>query len=99
MLVRNTLKIAQNDGKFCLEFIKRNLSITSKLQGNGFNLDFSSEQKQLQQAVSKFTAEEIIPKAAHYDQTMKFPWEIIKKAHANGFMNVDIPAEYGFLFN
>ena len=49
--------------------------------------------------MSKFTAEEIIPKAAHYDQTMKFPWEIIKKAHANGFMNVDIPAEYGFLFN
>jgi len=69
------------------------------LAKNLFFKDFSSEQKQLQQAVGKFTAEEIIPKAAHYDQTMKFPWEIIKKAHANGFMNVDIPAEYGFLFN
>uniref|UniRef100_A0A915NVK1 Medium-chain specific acyl-CoA dehydrogenase, mitochondrial n=1 Tax=Meloidogyne floridensis TaxID=298350 RepID=A0A915NVK1_9BILA len=38
MLVRNTLKIAQNDKKLCLEFIKRNLSITSKLQGDGFSL-------------------------------------------------------------
>uniref|UniRef100_A0A914I5C0 Medium-chain specific acyl-CoA dehydrogenase, mitochondrial n=1 Tax=Globodera rostochiensis TaxID=31243 RepID=A0A914I5C0_GLORO len=29
--------------------------------------------------------------------TMEFPWEVIKKAHANGFMNVDIPSEYGGL--
>ena len=28
---------------------------------------------------------------------MEFPWEVIRKAHANGFMNVDIPAEYGEL--
>ncbi|WKY17162.1 hypothetical protein Q1695_001630 [Nippostrongylus brasiliensis] len=42
-------------------------------------------------------AEEIIPKAAHYDKTMEFPWEIIKKAHACGFMNPDIPEAYGGL--
>lgn len=27
----------------------------------------------------------------------RFPWPVIKKAHANGFMNVDIPTEYGRL--
>jgi acyl-CoA dehydrogenase len=26
---------------------------------------------------------------------MEYPWPIIKKAHANGFMNLDIPSEYG----
>jgi len=51
----------------------------------------------LQDAVKKFTRDEIIPKASHHDQTMKFPWDIIKKAHANGFMNVDIPTEYGLI--
>ncbi|KAL7072877.1 LOW QUALITY PROTEIN: hypothetical protein ACQ4LE_007750 [Meloidogyne hapla] len=97
MFVRNTPKIFQNYKKSCQEFIKRNLSISLKLKGNGFNLELSTEQKQLKQSVGKFADEEIIPKAAHYDQTMEFPWEIIKKAHANGFMNVDIPTEYGGL--
>uniref|UniRef100_A0A1I8BJC8 Acyl-CoA_dh_N domain-containing protein n=1 Tax=Meloidogyne hapla TaxID=6305 RepID=A0A1I8BJC8_MELHA len=62
-----------------------------------YNVELSTEQKQLKQSVGKFADEEIIPKAAHYDKTMEFPWEIIKKAHANGFMNVDIPTEYGGL--
>ena len=62
-------------------------------------LELSEEHKQLQDAVRRFTREEIIPQAAHYDQTMKFPWEVIKKAHANGFMNVDIPTEYGYIFS
>ncbi|KAL3097436.1 hypothetical protein niasHS_003884 [Heterodera schachtii] len=63
----------------------------------GFNFEFTEEQKQLQAAVKKFTQDEIIPKASHYDKTMEFPWEVIKKAHANGFMNVDIPSDCGGL--
>jgi acyl-CoA dehydrogenase len=61
--------------------------------------DLTEEQIQLRDAVRKFTREEIIPKAGHYDQTMEFPWEVIKKAHANGFMNVDIASEYGLKIN
>uniref|UniRef100_A0A1I8B2J8 Acyl-CoA dehydrogenase n=1 Tax=Meloidogyne hapla TaxID=6305 RepID=A0A1I8B2J8_MELHA len=60
-------------------------------------LELSTKAKQLQHAVSKFTLEEIIPKAAYYHRTKKFPLEIIKNAHVNGFMNVDIPTEYGGL--
>lgn len=60
-----------------------------------FLLELNDEQKQLQEAVRKFTKEEIIPVAAHYDRTMEFPWPVVKKAHENGFMNVDIAAEYG----
>uniref|UniRef100_A0A1I8B1R1 Acyl-CoA_dh_N domain-containing protein n=1 Tax=Meloidogyne hapla TaxID=6305 RepID=A0A1I8B1R1_MELHA len=60
-------------------------------------VELSTKAKQLQHAVSKFTLEEIIPKAAYYHRTKKFPLEIIKNAHVNGFMNVDIPTEYGGL--
>ena len=43
----------------------------------------------------KFTREEIIPVAAHYDKTGEYPWEVLKKAHENGLMNLHIPEEYG----
>merc|ERR1711862_947181 len=41
------------------------------------------------------TKEEIIPVAAHYDRTGEYPWEVLKKAHATGLMNLHIPQEYG----
>jgi len=31
--------------------------------------EFTDEQKEMQQVVRKFTQEEVIPKAAYYDQT------------------------------
>lgn len=43
----------------------------------------------------RFTAENIIPKAKHHDETMEYPWEIIKAAHAAGLVNTHIPQEYG----
>jgi acyl-CoA dehydrogenase len=49
----------------------------------------------LQDAVRRFAREEVLPQAADYDRTMAFPWEVVKKAHASGFMNVDVPGEYG----
>lgn len=39
----------------------------------------------------KFAREEIIPVAAEHDRTGKYPWEIIKKAHALGLMNSHVP--------
>jgi acyl-CoA dehydrogenase len=62
-------------------------------------IDFSlsDEQKQLQELARKFAKEEIIPKAAHYDETGKYPVDIAKKAWELGLMNTHIPAEYGGL--
>lgn len=62
-------------------------------------IDFSlnSDQKQLQELVRKFSREEILPKAAHHDETGEFPHEIIKKAWELGIMNTHIPQEYGGL--
>jgi acyl-CoA dehydrogenase len=62
-------------------------------------IDFSlsDEQKQLQELARKFTKEEIIPKAAHHDETGEYPMEIAKKAWELGLSNTHIPAEYGGL--
>ncbi|KAI9291359.1 acyl-CoA dehydrogenase [Neoconidiobolus thromboides FSU 785] len=60
-----------------------------------FNL--TEEQKEYQSLARKFTADEIIPKAAHHDQTGEYPVEILKKAWELGLMNTHIPSEYGGL--
>jgi len=38
---------------------------------------------------------EIIPVAKEHDLTMKYPFEVIKKAHAEGLLNVHVPEAYG----
>jgi acyl-CoA dehydrogenase len=59
-------------------------------------IDFSltEDQKQLQDLARKFAKEEIIPKAAHYDETGEYPHEIVKKAWELGLLNTHVPAEY-----
>lgn len=52
-------------------------------------------QKEVQELARKFTREEIIPVAAEYDKTGKYPWDIVKKAHSVGLLNSSIPTEYG----
>lgn len=52
-------------------------------------------QREVQELARKFTKEEIIPTAAEYDRTGKYPWDIVKKAHSVGLLNSSIPAEYG----
>jgi acyl-CoA dehydrogenase len=57
--------------------------------------DLSDTQRELQQLARKFTKEEIIPRAAEYDKTMEYPWEILKKAFSIGILNGFIPEKYG----
>ncbi|VDO27045.1 unnamed protein product [Onchocerca flexuosa] len=86
--------------------IARNTSICSLLldlfrlhrsSSVNFSFDFMDGQQQLQEAARKFVAEEVIPVEAKYDKNNQFPWDVLKKAHANGFMNVTIPSHYGGL--
>jgi len=60
-------------------------------------IDFSlsDDQKQLQELARKFAKEEIIPKAAHHDETGEYPHEIVKKAWELGLINTHVPQEYG----
>jgi acyl-CoA dehydrogenase len=61
----------------------------------GYNFELTETQQELQQLVRKFTKEEIIPKAAEYDRTMEYPWEIVKKAWNLGILNGLVPEKYG----
>lgn len=66
---------------------------------NSNNFDFFTivwiEQREIQELTRKFTKDEIIPKAAYFDKTGEYPYEIVKKAHAVGLMNGTIPQEFG----
>ncbi|XP_037560537.1 probable medium-chain specific acyl-CoA dehydrogenase, mitochondrial isoform X1 [Dermacentor silvarum] len=67
----------------------------SKAGHLGYCFELSEEQKEYQNLARKFAREEILPKAAHYDRTGEFPWDIVKKAFEVGLMNLSIPAKYG----
>ncbi|KAF4525792.1 hypothetical protein B566_EDAN002054 [Ephemera danica] len=43
----------------------------------------------------KFTREEIIPRAAEYDKSMAYPWDIVKKAWGLGLLNSHVPKHCG----
>jgi len=61
------------------------------------DLSFTEEQDALVSTAREFARKEIIPKAAHHDETGEFPREILKKAWETGLMNVEIPEAYGGL--
>ncbi len=60
-------------------------------------VDFSltKEQLELREKVRDFAQREIIPNARKYDESAEFPWEVIKKAYAEGLMNGPVPVNYG----
>src|SRR5438093_595003 len=60
-------------------------------------IDFAltDEQQQLRQLAHEFAEKEIVPKAAHHDQTGEFPREVCRKAWELGLMNTHIPEAFG----
>ncbi len=62
-----------------------------------FGFELTPEQRQLKETAHRFAVEEIIPKAAQYDEDHTFPADITRKAWAVGLMNPQIPYEYGGL--
>jgi alkylation response protein AidB-like acyl-CoA dehydrogenase len=61
----------------------------------GPNLDLTEEQKMIRDAARDFAQNEIVPIAAHHDETGEFPMNTIKKMGALGLMGVEVPEEYG----
>ncbi len=59
-------------------------------------MDFaiSDEQAALVKTASDFAKQEIIPVAAHYDETGSFPEEVLKKAWETGLLNVEVPEKF-----
>lgn len=62
-------------------------------------IDFSLSEEQLefQKLARDFCQKEIIPNAAHYDETCEYPRPIVEKAFETGLINNHIPEEYGGL--
>lgn len=58
-----------------------------------FNL--SEEQQMLRDMAHDFAKNEIRPVAEHYDTSMEYPWEVIKKAHELGMVSTHISEEQG----
>lgn len=65
------------------------------MQMSGINFALTEEQEMLQKMAREFTAREIIPVAAEYDEQSKFPRDIFDKAREIGLVNMNIPEEYG----
>jgi acyl-CoA dehydrogenase len=55
----------------------------------------TDEQKQYQQLARDFAGKEIVPAAAHLDETAEFPEALLRKAWELGLMNVRLPEQYG----
>lgn len=74
---------------------QRNFASEAAASGLGPSFKLSEDQEAYQELARRFTAENIIPAARHHDETMEYPWQIIKDAHAAGLVNTHIPEEYG----
>ena len=59
------------------------------------DFSFTEEQLMIQEAARDFAQREIVPVAAEFDQSGKFPEETLRKAGELGFMGVEVPEEYG----
>ncbi|MCO5588343.1 hypothetical protein L7F22_042298 [Adiantum nelumboides] len=74
---------------------QRGFASEAAASGLGPSFKLSEDQEAYQELARRFTAENIIPAARHHDETMEYPWQIIKDAHAAGLVNTHIPEEYG----
>jgi len=70
---------------------------TPNRRGEHNMLDFqlSPQQLKLQQKAREFALKEILPVAWYYDEIDETPMEVLKKAHAAGLINGDVPKKYG----
>jgi acyl-CoA dehydrogenase len=57
--------------------------------------ELSDDQKMLRDLARDFAQKEILPKAAHYDESGEWPWEIFNKARKVGLVNLNVPEAYG----
>ncbi|XP_023320782.1 probable medium-chain specific acyl-CoA dehydrogenase, mitochondrial [Eurytemora carolleeae] len=99
-LTRNMARI-QSLRTFSSSSLIRQVAPGTKSSGSapesaqGLNFTLTPEQEEYLELAENFTKNEIIPVAAQYDISGEFPWEVIKKAHATGLMNLHIPEKYG----
>ncbi|KAJ6216330.1 hypothetical protein RDWZM_007487 [Blomia tropicalis] len=90
-IVRHILRSSKTSSQ--LLNVSRAQSLSTSPNGPWY--DLSEEQQSIKELADKFAREEIIPKAAHHDQTGEWPKEIFDKAWELGLANGMVPIEYG----
>jgi len=71
--------------------------VTGVTTARKLNFNLTDDSLALQELARKFAREEMMPKAAHHDQTMEYPQEIFEKAWELGLVNCHIPESVGGL--
>ena len=59
------------------------------------DFQFTEEQQQLRKSVREFAEQEIAPHVMEWDESARFPIEIVKELGSLGLMGIIFPAEYG----
>jgi alkylation response protein AidB-like acyl-CoA dehydrogenase len=59
------------------------------------DLKFTSEQEMIRQVTREFADKELLPGAAHFDETQTFPYELWRKMGEMGLMGLTMPEEWG----
>ena len=52
-------------------------------------------QRELVALAHELAERELRPRAAHYDETEEFPWDVFHRAAEVGLAAYDLPGEYG----
>ncbi len=60
-----------------------------------FIIDLTEDQKAIQKTIRDFANNEIKPIVMEYDETQKFPMEIMKKLGELGFLGILVPEKFG----
>jgi len=59
------------------------------------DLDLNDEQRMIRDMARDFAQNEIVPIAAHCDETGQFPFETVRKMGEMGFMGIEVAEEHG----
>jgi len=75
--------------------VNRAAAASASVSRRRLNFEFNEDSLALQELARKFAREEMMPKAAQYDQTMDYPYEIFEKAWELGLVNCHIAEDLG----
>jgi len=75
--------------------LNRAAAASASVSRRRLNFEFNEDSLALQELARKFAREEMMPKAAQYDQTMDYPFEIFEKAWELGLVNCHIAEDLG----
>ncbi|AIN95643.1 acyl-coenzyme a dehydrogenase, putative [Leishmania panamensis] len=72
-------------------------SMPAAQSATGLSFGLTEQQLQYQETARSFAKDKMIPVAAEYDRSMKYPHEVYKQAWELGLTNMHIPEKYGGL--